>query len=427
MSNIFSHPDRNISLLLRYNFFMSLTLAVLANFQLQDRLLLRMGFEAERFGAIKSMMFLAPALIYQLALPLLHRADPVRLCVNSYALRTILPCLLPFFAIVCTDLNTLEIVTMAVFAICYTAAAFANNTLAVIYRHSLPARQFNELTAKIFLYFNLPLLVVVFPVAWIFTLVEWLPRPWFLLVFGVTQVVSVLFELPAIKALRQLKLADYSGGTKPPRFREMIRPLFNPAYRRFLGFAALRSFLAGMLGAFFFVYLYTERNWTTFDAVLWGTLLAGAGLVISLPFGRLADHIGYPASFLILNLLLVVGTGILGFGAASPWLMALVVILVWDGSGSIVAQIANAIEQGAAGRLAGKKHTPCYISLFNFAYMIARAAGSVAAGWLLKLVSTPEHGYNFIGFFQLCFFTAALLLIYSLGWLLREPRPITHS
>ena len=58
-----------------YNLLISFTLTIAANFTFIDRLLLRLNIDLGIFGTMKSIMFLLPAVLYQVFSPLLHRLD----------------------------------------------------------------------------------------------------------------------------------------------------------------------------------------------------------------------------------------------------------------------------------------------------------------------------------------------------------------
>lgn len=409
--------SRNIYYLERYNIFLSLALALVANLQLLDLLLLKIGFAIDRFGLIKSIMFLLPALSYQLAMPWIRRKHELSLCVYAYSIRIALPCLLPFLALLVDDKTILAAATMAVLGIGATLAALANNTLSVIYRRALPERNFNRLLTRMMFLFNLPALLITLPAAGVLSWCNQLPTGIFLSIFGLLEIASALFEIPAVRALRRVRLEEASQPDAAViRRRDLLRPWFEPEYRNFLVWVGLRGMVSGLWSVYFVVYLYEARHWSTFSVLLTGTVLGIAGLGTALGAGRLADRINYPAAFLWLSLLWVAGGIATGLALDTGWGMALALLLIWDGTGSLPGMATVILEAAAAARLAAVEKTACYIAGFNLVSMLSRALGVLAADPILRSLSTPGQPYDFIGFFRISLLATLLLPLWAWRW-----------
>jgi len=324
--------SRNICCLERYNIFLSLALALVANLQLLDLLLLKIGFAIDRFGLIKSIMFILPALSYQLMMPWIRRKHELSLCVYAYSIRIALPCLLPFLALLVDDKTILAVATMAVLGIGATLAALANNTLSVIYRRALPERNFNRLLTRMMFLFNLPALLITLPAAGVLSWCNRLPADIYLTIFGLLEIASALFEIPAVRALRRVRIEEApQAGITVIRQRDLLRPWFEPEYRDFLIWVGLRGMVGGLWSVYFVVYLYETRHWSTFSVLLTGALLGVGGLGTAPGAGRLADRINYPSAFLWLSLLWVAGGFAMGLALDTVWGMALALLLIWDG------------------------------------------------------------------------------------------------
>ena len=86
-------------------------------------------------------MFIAPALCYELLAGYLQAKNRDRLvCIWRYALRVTVPLLLPVMALFTSNRSVLFCTAIFVFGFGFTMAAFANNTLSVLYRNSFRRR-----------------------------------------------------------------------------------------------------------------------------------------------------------------------------------------------------------------------------------------------------------------------------------------------
>ncbi|MFA6931376.1 MAG: MFS transporter [Lentisphaeria bacterium] len=411
--------SRNIPLLYRYNLFTSVTLSVVANGVLIDQLMLKLNIDIGDFGIIKSMMFLAPALSYQLAIPLLRKLDcPEQVCAYSYAIRVFLPCLLPFLGIFGAGREVITIAAMLILGLCGALAAFANNSLSLIYRQTFPENRYNHFMGKIMLLISLPAVLINLSVAWILKHCENYSGNTYLWIFALLQIITVSFEIPAFKAIWKVQ----TGPRKPVKIHfhlpDFIVPFYDREYRRFLLFCSGFGVIFGIISTYFIVYLYNERHWSVMRVMLWSTLFSLISLAVSSLAGKRFDRISYPALFTLLSGMIFIGSLATGFALDTTWGMLIAMIFIWNGWGSALGAVLATVLNSAAGRLASKENTIFFISLYSLTLNFGQFIGSALAGLLLRMVSyaSPEGNFNFQGFFRLSCAAAFLLLFFTTLW-----------
>ena len=418
--------SRNISLLYRYNLFTSVALSVVANGVFLDQLMLKLDIDIGDFGLIKSVMFLAPALSYQLAIPLLRRLDrPEQVCAYSYAVRVTLPCLLPLFGIFGAGRELITYAAMLILGVSGALAAFANNSLSLIYRQTFPESRYNHFMGKVMLLINLPAVLINLGGAWILKCVENYQGNTYLWIFWLLQTSTVLFQIPAFKAIRQVEGAPRRPVRLSFHLEDFLSPFRNPAYRRFLVFCSGFGIVFGIISTYFIVYLYTERHWNVMQVMLWSTLFSLISLVISFCGGRLFDRASFPALFALLSGLIFLGTLATGFALNTTWGIALAMLFIWNGWGSTLGAILATVLNAAAGKLACRENTIFFISLYSLTLNFGQFIGSAMAGSLLRMVSRglPDGVFNFQGFFRLSSLPAFLLLCFTTLWWRKHTAP----
>jgi len=401
-------------------------LSVVANGVFLDQLMLKLDIDIGDFGLIKSVMFLAPALSYQLAIPLLRRLDwPEQVCAYSYALRVSLPCLLPLFGIFGAGRGLITFAAMLILGFSGAMAAFANNSLSLIYRQTFPEDRYNHFMGKIMLLLNLPAVLINLGAAWILKYCENYQGNTYLWIFCLLQICTVLFEIPAFKAIRRVE----SAPRKPVRFSfhpgDFLSPFRNPGYRRFLLFCSGFGVVFGIISTYFVVYLYNERHWSVMRVMIWSTLFSLISLVVSFHGGRRFDRSSFPALFTLLSALIFLGTLATGFALNTTWGILLAMFFIWNGWGSTLGAVLATVLNSAAGKLASRENTIFFISLYSLTLNFGQFIGSAMAGSLLRMVSRglPEGVFNFQGFFRLSSLAAFLLLFFTALWWRKQAVP----
>lgn len=275
----------NLRALYRYNFFNSLALSVVASTILSDILLLRMGFRTEQFAYARSAMFIAPALCYELLAGYLQAKNRDRLvCIWSYALRVTVPLLLPVMALCTANRSVLFWTAIFVFGFGFTMAAFANNTLSVLYRKLLPAEEFSRYSARLFLLWNMPSNIGALLVARLLDHCADLSNRAFFLLVTALELGTLLFEIPAIASLCRLK-ADGPACPYHPSLRESLAPILDKDYRKILLMKVLHGALVGLIGSFMAVCFLKEACFSAFSFMLVVVSMSFTGMGLSVFFG----------------------------------------------------------------------------------------------------------------------------------------------
>lgn len=411
--------SRNISLLYRYHFFTSIAFSVVANTIFLDQLMLKLNIDIGDFGMIKGAMFIIPALSYQLAIPFLRRLDqPELVCAYSYALRVLLPCLLPLMGIFGLSPKMLSISAMLILGVSCAMLSIASNSLLLIYRKTFPEERYNHFMGKIILLLNLPATLINLGVAWILQYCENCRGNTYLWIFFLLQVSTVLFEIPAFRAMRQVQREPRKAIRMAFNFRDYILPLRSPGYRNFLLFCLAFGLVLGITSTYFIVYLYNERHWSVMRVMFFGTLFSVISLVISFRGGKRFDRSTFPGLFAFFCGLIFIGTLATGFALDKVWGMIVAMLFIWNGWGSTLGAVLSTIIFSASGKLASKENTIFFISMYSLTINLGQFSGSVLAGYMLRMASRglPEGIFNFQGFFRLSSLAAFLLFFFTFLW-----------
>lgn len=377
---------KNLSALYKYNLFTSLALTIVASMVFTDQLLLRLDFDLGRFAYVKSAMFIAPALFYQLLSPYLQAFGRDKLvCLWSYLLRITVPTALPFIALFFTDKNVLFWSAVVIFGFSHTMAAFANNSLMVLYRKVLPGENFNHYSAIIAFLFNGPIYISSLAVAYVIDRFAHLDNRDFYLLLGGLQIIMVLFEIPAIYFLRQLQLP---ANGKHPRasFSSMFLPLKDRAYAKVLILTILRGIWTGLLVSYMTVYFLKVANYSNLKIVIITMCTAVGGMALSTVLGKFIDHNGYRRWLIGISGVMAVASGFFAVFWGNWWWQWLFIIMVWDGSSSVGGMLLFFLENTAATKLAKGNSVNLYVGLYSFIRNVATFSGCILGGlWFRQL------------------------------------------
>lgn len=339
-----------------YHLFISLALTIAANFTFIDRLLLRLQIDLSSFGVIKSFMYLAPAVIYQLCLPLLQRIGrDLQVCAVCYAVRVILPLFLPFLAIYCHDRNVLTVACAILLSGGMLFAVFANNALMKIYRQVIPVKQYNYASGVMTTLMSFPSFILALPFAWLLDRFNGLADREFFLLFGTLHFFTLLFEIPAIILLLKIKLpAAVKEISVKSSFTEMLRPYRSPELRILLLQIFVHRIVCG-IGMAYITVFFLQVVKVSMTALVVISMLMVVAADIMRPFnGKLLDRWGYARTFPVLSAAILLGwIGICCFWEAL-WFLPFFAILAWDGLGSLCGSALSLGGYAAIGKLADR-------------------------------------------------------------------------
>ena len=370
-----------------------------ASFVFIDRLLLRLEIDLGLFGSIKSMMFLIPAALYQLLLPLLRKLNrDVEVCAVSYALRVFFPLLLPF----CAVLLPAPRMTLCAFFLLPAGmlfAVFANNALMKIYRDVLYPAKYNYYTGFMTMCLSLPMTLLALPISWLLDRFNGLGDRDFFLLFGGLQFFTFCFEIPALFALRKVKVRlRRKHGVRPERPKEkpknrglLLAPYLDLRYRAIPALVTLHRIASGLVMAYLTVYFLEVLHFSM-------TTLALIGLVMSpllnllLPFsGKLMDRFGYEIFFVLLSGGMLLGMILFCIFWESSFVLPLFAVLAWDGQMSLFGGVLCQGEYSASGKLAAPDWLDAAVASYSIAHNGGLFLGLTAASLLYASVRFFLH------------------------------------
>ncbi len=393
-----SSATRNLFI---YNICVGLSLTIAANFVFIDRLLLRLNIDLGFFGTIKSMMFLLPAALYQLLLPLLRKLNrDVEVCAVSYVLRTVFPLLLPFCAILLPS----SLMTLCSFILLPAGmlfAVFANNALMKIYREVLYPTKYNYYTGFMNMFLSLPGLLLSLPISWLLDRFNGLGDRDFFLLFGGLQFFTFCFEIPAILALRKVKARlrrkNVSTAADPeakPKNRSLLSaPYRDPRYRTLLTLGLLHRIAAGLSMAYLTVYFLEVLHLGMTTLAVIGLAMSSLGNLLLPSSGKLADRFGYERFFIVLSGGMLFGMILFCSFWESLFVLPLFALLAWDGSGSLFGSLETQGEYSASGKLAASEWLDAAVASYSIAQNGGMFLGLIAASALYASVRffLPEN------------------------------------
>ncbi|MBR0457829.1 MAG: MFS transporter [Victivallales bacterium] len=380
-------------------------MTIVANTAFSDVLLIRMGFQTEQFAYAKSAMFLAPAICYQLAAAYLQSLNRDKLiCIWCYGLRVAVPLLLPVMALVTENRTVLFWTALFVFGFGYTMAAFANNTLSVLYKKVLPPGEYSRYSSMMFLIFSGPATISALLMAHVLDRWTHYSNRRFFVMFTILEIAMMLFEIPAILSLLRLKV-ESSAKAFHFSFRDYLAPLLDKIYRKFLIFMILRHFFYGMLTCYLVVYFLKIARFTNFRLTLTTLGMSLLGMGLSTVLGKYLDRFGYRVWLAILTTFMLV------IGVAFPiWPQLLLfqflfLCLVGDGNSSLGSTLAVFMEQTASTKFARLKSVNMYVAASNLIGNLATFLACILGGcWygFLEHHMPGSNGEVFHMYFQSC-------------------------
>ena len=395
-----------------YNLFNALAIAPATNLIFMDKLMLRMELELTFIGYIKGFMYLAPAVLYFLMVPVLRRLQAdVKITIYCYLARVILPVILPILALMTGNKTILTLACIFVLSGAMTLAGFANNSLMAIYRMAIPKETFNKDSGLITLCTNLPATIMGLPLAWILDLCEGAPGYWFYIVFALIHIACIFFEIPAIKNLRALPELKYPSQKHRQIYGAALRPFLDRKYQALLGLCFLNMVVYGMGTAYLMVYLLKERKFSI--ALLTGIALAlrVVGDFILPATGRITDRIGYSRLFFILSGAMLTGNVLFCIFWEENWVLIPFAILAWNGVGSVVGGILFWGLSAAGSKLARPALSENYIATFSLCSNGGIFAGAMLASLLMETARKMGGQDPYYTYFLMTLFFPILLFL----------------
>jgi len=390
--------ERNYKLLLRVNLCLAIGLGVVASSCISDLLYLRMHFNLTWFGWIRSSMFFVPALSYFVVAPLISGTHYSREIVQwSYLIRIGVATLCPLTALLTSNPFIRLVGVLLSTTICFVAAAFANNTLMILYRQLLPGDDFNRRNATISATLNIGASVVSLLAAGVISLAnDFTDRNFYWLVFGL-EAFTGIFELGVFRLNRKLKMryqtvAVSRSATFSGRFRQAFIGLRSPEYRRFIVISATACFFASLIGTYIAPYLYTVHNASAFVvALIANGAVFGCGYG-GIWLGKLCDHIGYLRFFRYGSFIVILMTWAFGCFGGHIWMLILFLLLIFDGTNGLLAGSMAILRGAAAAKLVPAVGGESYVALYSMVTMLSSFIGSIVSGWIYYFCQNATDG-----------------------------------
>ncbi len=373
----FSHNRR---ILVLFHLLTSAALCMAGSLVLLDVLLLRIGIDLDKFGVVKSSIYFLPPLSYLVLAPWLQRLNRDReVTVAAYLIRVLLPLPMPLLPLVIENHNILIACFMVILALAFSCAMIGNNTLLTIFKRAFPDRVYNRSTALVAGAFSLPAVFLALPVAALLDMARDWSDTAFLLFFALLQLGTVILEIPAAVILWRIRLAE---NRRPPVrcLRDYLIPYRDRIYRLLMVLTFLHSLWIGLLGTYLTVFLLTVRQWpliliSTVELILTVGMAAAAVLL-----GVMTDRYGYRRIFGVMTVLSLAVSVIFVGWIAVPAVVAVFVLLVYNGNQGGVSGAMRTLEQAAAGSLCDPERPKLYLAGFTLWLSFGSFAGTLAAG-----------------------------------------------
>ena len=386
---LFSHTSPAIRNLYFYNIFVSLTLTIAANYTFLDRLFLRLQIDLGNFGFIKSIMFLLPAVSYQLCTPLLQKLNKdIEICAFSYALRAALPLLLPFLAIFCTDKTVLTWACALLPAGGMLFAVFANNSLMKIYRQVIPLDKYNYTTGMMNTFLSFPVFLLALPMAWLLDRFNGLADREFYLLFALLQLFTFIFEIPALVFLFRVKLRSAGTAAASASAKSsLLQPYRSPDLRLMLLLNFLLRAGSGLSLAYLTVFFLKVVNWSMTLLIVVELILTAASDLFRPFSGRMLDRWGCAGLFPFFAGGLLLGVAGLCIFWGSVWILPFFILLTWNGLNSFCAVTLSQGIYAATGKLADKSWIGSAVAASSLTGNGGFFAGFLCSSWLYSLAA----------------------------------------
>ncbi len=353
MPNCNTADNRQLHKIYCYNLFISCAITIVAQIAFIDRLLLRMDIDLGMFGFVKSIMFLLPAVIYQASSGFMQKLDrDVNVCIYCYLLRLLIPLGLPVLAIFCRDRMVLTVSSMILLPLGMLCAVFANNSLMSIYRRVIPLKSFNYKLGMINMFMAIPGSLLALPAAWLIDRFDRFNDTYFFIFFSLLQIAFIAFEIPAILAMRNLKippLAVKNKAEKKPKSLQ-LQPYRDQKCRIILLIMFLHNLGIGLASAYLTIYFLQVLQISMTSLIL---IISIRGFIVNFmsPLsGKLTDRWGYSRMFMLLSAGMAAGLLLFCIFWKELWLLPLFVLLMWDGSLSLCGSLLSQGELAAVSK-----------------------------------------------------------------------------
>ena len=419
--------NNSVKLLYYYNFYTSLAILICSSTVFIDKFLLKVNIDLSAFGIIKGLMYFLPAVSYLLLSPYLQKKQIDReVCMVGYLLRVALPCLLPILALLTSNTKILTAACMIILPISMMMATFANNSLMVIYRQAIPAETFNKCSNTMMMLLSLPGCLIGVPVALFMDVFDKSSVQTFCIIYAALSFICVLFEIPAIRAMKKVKLNTSSENIVKKRFNlhELISPYKDKNFSPVVWITFWHGVICGSFGAYLIVYLMLSREWKmSLIAILMGII--GLFAYTFLPYGgKLTDRYGFAKIFFVQAFLIFSMTALLCFCWNNLLVLILFLFLVWDTATSIIGSWMSGTEIGATSKLAVKGRENYYVSAYNLCRSGGLFLGSFLAMPLYRYCEKSCGAGNYSKIFQTYFglliILAFILLAHTIVYLIKS-------
>jgi MFS family permease len=388
--------------------------------------MLKVNVDLSAFGIIKGLMYFLPAISYLLLAPWLQRKQIDReVCIFGYLLRVSLPCLLPILALLTSNAKVLTIACMVILPISMMLATFANNSLMVIYRQAIPPETFNKCSNTMMMLLSLPGCIAGVPVALFIDIFDKSSTRTFCIIYALLALICVLFELPAIKAMRKVKLdTSVEVAKKEFNLHELIAPYKDKNFFPVVLITLLHGIICGSLGAYLIVYLMLAQEWKmSLIAIMMGVI--GLFAYTFLPYGgKLTDRFGFAKIFFAQAILTFLMMSLLCLFWNNLLVLILFLFLVWDTATSIIGSWMGGTEIGATSKLSVKGRENYYVSAYNLCRSGGLFLGSFLAmplyKFCVKLHGAENYSQIFRSYFSLLIILIAVLLLVATSYLIKS-------
>ncbi len=382
-------PSEAVKNLFLYNLYVSLSITIASNFTFMDRIFIRINIDLGNLGVIKSIIFFAPAIIYQLTAPFISRLNRDKEIISlGYIFRCIVPLLLPLTAIFTDNVTLLTILSAILLPAGMLFASFANNTLMKIYRNVIPAENYNTTVNIMNMLLAIPAMVMSLPVAMVLDRYAYLDNRGFFLLYTFMQLLTLLLEIPAVLYMRKVEYKTTAPTTDSSRKKmDLLAPYRNKLCRTLLALSTVHNIAAGLGMAYITIYLL-EVTHLPLASITTLTLITIVLLNLLLPVGgKLMDKYGYGKIFTLLSAALPAGMILLLIFWGQKWVLLLFAFLVWDGAASLCGGLLLQGEYAASSALPQKKWLDSAIAAFSLCSNGGRFAGLLLASPLYSWIA----------------------------------------
>lgn len=405
-----SLSKRNFSLCGIHAFCTALAISVCANGVITDLLLLRLEFDLAAFGFIKSCMYLLPAVSYFAATGYLSRLNKdIDVAVVTYFLRVILPVVLTITGLLTGSEHILLIVAALVFSLSFSFAAFANNTLLKIYRNAFSPQDFNRGCVLLPALLGFPGTLLCLFASMILNRFSD-DRQEFLICFLCLQLFTLLFEYPAIKALKAVRFPSGMQDDAKNAPKAHFSDIFScSSLKKLLFLTTVRGMWTGAVSTYFVIYLLRCWSCQAYWLIILELILNIAVFMLSGKIGKLTDRFGY------LNVIRICLIGITV--SQGMWLLApdflpfllLFCLLAHSGLG-ILGNACYSIEGAWSAAVAKPGQHELFIAARTLLMSLGCFLGCQIAGPLFSLLPGTESE-KFVSFFRWTLLLPILILL----------------